>query len=93
MELFRLEFKYAINMKSKYESKETYLATLQIEDDYKNLVIYLEEIEVLKEDTKKRIVIENHCIKLLESIIKQKEILIIDKTADMKLLFDLRYEI
>jgi len=80
-------------MKSKYESKETYLATLQIDDDYKNLVIYMDEIEVLKEDTKKRKVIENHCIKLLESIIKQKEILVIDKTADMKLLFDLKYEI
>lgn len=80
-------------MKSKYESKETYLATLKIEDDYKNLVIYLEELEVLKKETDKRKKIENHCIKILESIIQQKEILIIDKTAEMKLLFDLKFDV
>lgn len=80
-------------MKSKYESKETYLATLQIEDDYKNLVIYLEELEVLKKETDKRKKIESHCIKILESIIQQKEILIIDKTAEMKLLFDLKFDV
>lgn len=80
-------------MKSKYESKETYLATLQIEDDYKNLVIYLEELEVLKKETDKRKKIESHCIQILESIIQQKEILIIDKTAEMKLLFDLKFDV
>lgn len=80
-------------MKTKYESKETFLATLQIEDDYKNLIIYLDELEVLKTGTERRKKIEDHCIKILESIIQQKEILVIDKTAEMKLLFDLKYEL
>jgi hypothetical protein len=80
-------------MKSKYESKETYLASLQIEDDYKNLIIYLEELEVLKEDSKKSNIIKEHCIKILESIVKQKEILLIDPAAEIKLLFELQYEI
>jgi hypothetical protein len=79
-------------MKSKYESKETYLASLQIEDDYKNLIIYLEELEVLKEDSKKSNKIKEHCIKILESIVKQKEILFIDPAAEIKLIFEFQYE-
>jgi len=79
-------------MKSKYESKETYLASLQIEDDYKNLVIYMEELEVLKQDSQKSNKIKKHCVKICESIVKQKEILFIDPAAEIKLLFDLQYE-
>lgn len=80
-------------MKNKYESKETFIATLQIEDDYKNLIIYLEELEVLKKHTAKRLTIEKHCVKILESIIKQKDILDINKLAEQELIFKLRYEI
>lgn len=80
-------------MKNKYESKETFIATLQIEEDYKNLIIYLEELEVLKKHTAKRLTIENHCVKILESIIKQKDILDINKLAEQELIFKLRYEI
>lgn len=79
-------------MKSKYESKDTYLASLQIEDDYKNLIIYLEELEVLKEDSQKSNKIKEHCVKICESIVKQKEILLIDPAAEIKLLFELQYE-
>ena len=78
-------------MNSKYISKETFLATIQIEADYTNLVIYLDELEVLKKDAKKTQIIKAHCINLIESIIKQKEILLINKDADLNLLFDLKY--
>jgi hypothetical protein len=78
-------------MKNKYESKETYIATLQIESDYTNLVIYLDELEVLKKDTKKSKVIKAHCVNLIESIIRQKEILDINKDAELDLLFELKY--
>ena len=78
-------------MKSKYDSKETYIATLQIESDYTNLVIYLDELEVLKKDTKKSKVIKAHCVNLIESIIRQKEILDINKDAELDLLFELKY--
>lgn len=78
-------------MKSKYESKETYIATLQIESDYTNLIIYLDELEVLKKDTKKSKVIKSHCVNLIESIIRQKEILDINKDAELDLLFELKY--
>jgi hypothetical protein len=83
--------KSAIKMKNKYESKETYIATLQIESDYTNLVIYLDELEVLKKDTKKSKVIKAHCVNLIESIIRQKEILDINKDAELDLLFELKY--
>jgi hypothetical protein len=78
-------------MNSKYISKETFLATIQIEADYTNLVIYLDELEVLKKDAKKTQIIKAHCINLIESIIKQKEILLINKDADLNLLFDIKY--
>lgn len=78
-------------MKSKYESKETFFATLQIDSDYTNLIIYLDELEVLKKDAKKTQIIKAHCINLIESIINQKEILQINKDAELNLLYEIKY--
>jgi hypothetical protein len=52
----------------------------------------MEELGVLKKDSQKSNIIKEHCVKICESIVKQKEILFIDPAAEIKLLFELQYE-
>ena len=76
-----------------YTSLDAFIASHQLESDYKNLVAFYDDYNVFGKTTKQHQSAKVTCEKLLESIIKQKRILEINFDEDIKLLTKLKFEI
>jgi hypothetical protein len=79
-------------MKSKYESAECYLAYKQLDDDYKNFIIYYDDYKVYKKGTLESEKQKNNCLKYLQSIMEQKKILDINSDSDLKKVIELKFK-
>jgi hypothetical protein len=79
-------------MKNKYESAEFYIAFKQLDDDYKNLVIHLQDYSIYKKGTLESEKQKNNCIKYLKSILELKKILEINSNSDLSKLYELTYK-
>jgi hypothetical protein len=76
----------------RYTSLEHYQASIQLESDYRNLVVYNDDIKNFHDKTKQGSIARKLATKTLESIMNQKRILGLNFNADVELLTKIKFE-
>lgn len=77
----------------KFTSLDTFIASNQMESDYKNLLVFYEDYKIFAKMSKQKISAQSHCMKYLESIIEQKGKLNINSEADIKMLHNIKFDV
>jgi hypothetical protein len=74
-------------------SLDTFIASNQLDSDYKNLVAFYDDFKTFKKHTTQHQSAKTNCIKYLKSAIEQKTILGINYESDIELLTKIKFEL